>query len=881
LPRPDASGTIPRLMKLTVRFLSLALTLAAVRAPAQVASPSPLAAPSAARQTVPGPWIVAEQRGDQALQNGFPATAAGIYHEIIVDRNTPEEIRQRVGLSQVTAWLDAGEFAAAEAALLAYTGPRNSAYHLRAGLLAINFRRMAPAKAALAAGRLEDLSDVDRGWWYFLQANVADAEGNVAEANALYDQAARAAVSELQRARFILGQEQFRLRTGTATEAQLASLRSNMEKFPGQRTGFDFARSYAAALAGIGRAAEAQGVLNRQLAIVPASERNVADQLRLMLGLIAGETSVPGRQAFRQLLREAQRAETQRVALQLLVRGAQTPAERAQLRRDLSDLIGAAAQHPIIEDLILVRAQTALADKAYAPAEEDARALLERYPNSPLRPAALGVRLAVAWDLNRYRTAADVIAQLRGVLAPGRERAELGVLLAEAFFRAEDYRNAADAYEAALHEAPLAAPAGVLIFQRVLAEIRADRLDAAAKQLDEAATDAGFDPVNRWQAEWNLIKEMQVRGQTQAAAARVEQLLASGTGGVPEELRIRLMWLRAKLSFDNGQPETTLKQADELLTLLNGGAKLEADLRTNVTSTTQLLQAQALLALDRDADGSARLEKLRADFHATAAAQYSYLVQAGHLTQRGDLAGAQRVLINFVDTAEYRQSEYAPLALYQAAQLLERQGLDRQLREAYNLLERLVRDYPHDDLVFYTRLKQGDLMRKLNDFGTARQFYEDLINNSGQHPDVLLAQLALADTLFAQGGNSLTNYESASTIFERLRDLPSAPVDLRAEAGFKWGYALAKRGQAPKAQAVYWSVVQGFLLDPAQAAQLGAKGRWWISKSLLELAQIHEEAGRLDEAQRAYQLIVENKLSGVAQAQAKLARYRPASSGSP
>ena len=91
-----------------------------------------------------------------------------------------------------------------------------------------------------------------------------------------------------------------------------------------------------------------------------------------------------------------------------------------------------------------------------------------------------------------------------------------------------------------------------------------------------------------------------------------------------------------------------------------------------------------------------------------------------------------------------------------------------------------------------------------------------------------------------------------------------------------WGYALAKRGQLAKAQTVYWSVVESFLLDATQAARLGATGRWWLSRSLLELGQIHEDAGRLDEAQRAYQLIIDNKLSGAAQAQAKLARFRPA-----
>jgi len=279
------------------------------------------------------------------------------------------------------------------------------------------------------------------------------------------------------------------------------------------------------------------------------------------------------------------------------------------------------------------------------------------------------------------------------------------------------------------------------------------------------------------------------------------------------------------------------------------------------------------------------LEKLRTDFPATKAAQYSYLVQAGHLTLKGDLAGAQGVLISFVDNKVYKNSEYAPLALYEAALSLERQGLDRQLREAYELLERLIGSYPQDGMVFYARLKQGDLLRQLNDFATARQVYEYLVNNYAGHPDELVAELQLADCLFAQGANSVVNYESAATIYERLRDLPSAPVDLRAEAGYKWGFAQAKRSQSAgttaerdqqlaKAQTVLWSVVDAFLLDAAQAAKLGAKGRWWVARSLLELGQLHENAGHLDEAQRAYQLIVDHKLGGTVQAQAKLARYR-------
>jgi TolA-binding protein len=278
------------------------------------------------------------------------------------------------------------------------------------------------------------------------------------------------------------------------------------------------------------------------------------------------------------------------------------------------------------------------------------------------------------------------------------------------------------------------------------------------------------------------------------------------------------------------------------------------------------------------------IERLRKDHGATLAAQYSYLIQASYLTERGDIAAAQVVLVSFVDNPAYKHSEYAPLALYEAALNLERQGLDRHLRDAYEkMLERLIHDYPQDELVFYALLKEGDILRRLNDIGAARQIYEHLVNNPtyAQHPDLLLAQIALADTLSTQGTSNVINYENAVTIYERLRDLESAPVDLRAEAGFKWGNAWKQRGQPAKAQPIFWSVVDAFLLDPAQAAKLGAKGRYWVSKALLELAQIQEDAGQLDEAQRAYQLIVDNKLYGVVQAQAKLARFRPSAGAKP
>jgi cellulose synthase operon protein C len=251
---------------------------------------------------------------------------------------------------------------------------------------------------------------------------------------------------------------------------------------------------------------------------------------------------------------------------------------------------------------------------------------------------------------------------------------------------------------------------------------------------------------------------------------------------------------------------------------------------------------------------------------------YSYVVQAARQAQRGELAAAQKTLRDMADNN--RQSEFAALALYESAIYAERQGLERNFREAYEALEEMIKRYPNDELVFYARLRQGDLLRKLNDFGPARVFYESLLNNFPQHPDVLLAQMALADTLFAQGTNTPANYNDAAAIFDRLRDLATAPLDLRVEAGYKWGFTLLRRGETTEAKKAFWSVVDAFLLDKANAGQLGSTGRFWISRTLLELGQLLEDAGDFDEAIRAYRLIVEHRLGPEAQAQAKLQRYR-------
>ena len=288
-------------------------------------------------------------------------------------------------------------------------------------------------------------------------------------------------------------------------------------------------------------------------------------------------------------------------------------------------------------------------------------------------------------------------------------------------------------------------------------------------------------------------------------------------------------------------------------------------LKTEVVSTSVLLKAQALLAANNPRPGAAPegldlLKQLRADYRKTDAAIYSYVVEADYNAARGDIVTAQSLFTNLADA--YPQSVYAPFALYEAALNSERLGQDKDYEYADRLLERLVTTYPQSDLVFYARMKEGDLLRKLNQFGAAQQVYELLVNDFSQYPDVLLAQLALADCHYAQAASDPSHWESAAVIYERLQDFPPRPWTSGSRPASSMATRWRKRGNADRAQATWWLVANNFLLDPARAAELGAKGRYWMSRVLLELGDFYEREAKLDQARNAYELLLGQKLPG-------------------
>lgn len=851
-------------------LLGLALSASAQE---PLRQPAPLVAETAEVTASTGGSALTLLAAQRAEEFGFPSAAVVLYRDLLAQ---PGGDRASLTLALATALMDAGRFDEARTALDEFVGLKGPAWKLRSGLLAARQRDFAAARTAIDGVAVDDLAAGDRGWLFFLDGVLADASGDPGKARGLFEQAESAAVSAMARARFVLAREQARLRMGAVDEALAEEARKNMDRLQGRRAGYSFARTYAAMLDALGRSADAVGVLQRQLLSLPAEEQAERDDFQLLLGLIGGADSGPGRIALQNLLTGGSDPVKQRAALQMLARASRAEPARTQFRRELDKILTAAPAHPILDDLLLLRAQLALATKDYADAEADARALLDMFPGSSRKAEAYGVLTTSAWEQFRYRAAADFASKARDALeGPGvgeQRRAELGVLVAEAWFRARDYPNAADAYSAVLRNIPAGFSAGDLMFQRVLADIEAGRLDVAVAQMNEMATDARFDPINRWQSEWNLARALQRAGRTTEAFDRVNALLARGQpeGALPGELRARMRWLQARLSLVAGKPEETVRLADGLAGTLPAG--IEGTLERDVMSSIELLKAEALFALGRREEAVTLLQQIRTQYTRSDAAVYSIIVEAGYYAGRDQTVEAQRLYTELADDFP-DNATYAPYALYQAALQVERRGQDSNLEEANKLIERMVTRYPGSPLVFYARLKQGDLLRKLNQFPQAQQVYESLVNNFQSHADVILAQLALAECHNAQSVSDPNHADRAIALFEQLRDRVDAPVDVRLEAGYNLGHLMQRRDQAARAEAVWWrDVVTAFLLDERMAARLGAKGRYWMTRTLLDVGALYEQQARFEPAREAWTLILDSGLPGASLAKDRLAR---------
>jgi len=302
----------------------------------------------------------------QALELGFNTAAREGFNRLLAQSPIPADVRRRAAIGLAAAEIADGKFEAAEAALgrgAAPGAPGNAAAARVDCFAPQGFDRGRSARDACAP-RICRRTEVS--WLFVAQGMLAEGARAVAfrikspsmPARAQFERAKDAYGQAESRAGVDFGPPQMLLareasapvvRAGLPDQVKL--LQQQAEQFQGRPAGFTAAGQEAGVLDLLGRKGEAQAVLQRELTLVPASERDVADQLRLLLALISGAESALGQNALRQTLIEGNQPEMQQMALQLLASGGGESDASDRFRRDLDQQFALQRQSRILDDL--------------------------------------------------------------------------------------------------------------------------------------------------------------------------------------------------------------------------------------------------------------------------------------------------------------------------------------------------------------------------------------------------------------------------------------------------------------------------------------------------------------------------------------------------
>jgi len=740
-----------------------------------------------------------------------------------------------------------------------------------------------------------ELPDADAAWRSFLLGWSRLAQGRGEDYTAAFEQAKRIAsgVSPDLAAQIQALVYRGLLQAGAADAQTIAQLQNAISENQGRPVRFLYAQQLAVLLYDAGDVEAALELIGQSLETLPAEMEQERAQFQMLATLCSGLERVAGRQAFAALIANNRFASLMSIALQKSFSRARIAESSGEglLRETLDWMIAGSPDHLLRDQALYYRAVFRFVEGDYAEAEDDAARLQSDYPNSPFRRGMLALQASSAWNRQRYRTAASRLQQMRMEFVDLENDFRLSALIADCYLRAgersstlEDYRNAAEAYSTALANVTTPSQAGPLFFQLVYARVGGGLLDAAIEAVDDPSLRDLAGSEMTWRAEWMVMRELRRSGRELEAYDRVQSAVAQEVE--TPQLRMRLLWLAARLSVMSGDADYTEDWVAELEDLVEGMPEesRNEDLRERVMASSLLSLADARFAQDRSEEAVSLLEQIRAEYAGHEAAILSYIAQARYLSLKDRVVEAQQLLVSLAD--EYVEHPLAPVALFEAALNAERRGQDAYLDEATKLLERIATDYPQSDIFFRARLMQADLLRRLNKFGAAEYIYDLLEQDFSDRPDVYLAQLSLASTLLAQVDRDPGAFERAVSKLELLMDSPEVGPDARIEAGYMLGQAWRTHGEELKAKQVFWLLHDQMLGEQESSAvlsgwrveQLGKTGRYWLSRCLFALAEMSQSKGQLEQALYFYDEISGLRLPGAELAQARLrALARPLS----
>lgn len=799
-------------------------------------------------------------RASTAIEMGLGGIAQIALEDLLQQSETdlvPSGWADKVRIQLITVLLQRGLLERADQLFSALDAPGLPACQLRKVMLdyARGDRDAVMERLALLDGSL--LSRYERSWLHYVRGAMALREGRVEESRLIFDEAIASAVNPLHESQMQVMVWRQEILNGSASEALVLNLRGQITSALNPIVASQLVQQYAVALVSLGRGPEAIEAIERHLSIIGSEFREQRDRLLMMLALIAGPESGKTALALEDLLMNGRNERMRMMAFgHWMTLWSANTEERALTF--LQGLQSSREDDPLKDAVAYVFASNAIRTGRLGDARDIANRMLENQSDGVIRESAWRILASVSLgrDPPQYRLAAERLIRLMDEIGDNPERAKISRMVGDCYLANQDYGNALPRYLQLLDNETDPEAMDYLCGRAVECHLQTGAVEAAVGLLDQLRSQSRrlSDPI--WRAEWNLSMYWVRNRAAGEAMGRMESIYdafetAHGAGDAAEWMTVGLLrsgWLLAFLHLQAGNFDQVLQYVDRVIPLLPDVDGV-ADGFENAPMLAELrvLEARAQFGLGQHQEGQEVFEVVRAmEGISPEVAASTYMMEARNFRAMGSVFEAQRALVELAD--RYPSSEYAPVALYEAALHEEARGSESGDREAIRLLERIVRDFPDHPLCFISKLRQGDLLRKVNEFPSAVYLYESMLQEWADDPRLPMVEMALGEAYFALGTSRENYTDEAVRVFERLLDLSNLSIDLRIEAGTKAASALKRVGRNARAQDLLWRVIhEAVRLAESNPENMGPTGRYWLARAILTLADDLRALG--DEAQ--------------------------------
>ena len=541
---------------------------------------------------------------------------------------------------------------------------------------------------------VQQLSQEDLPWFYFLQFVKAYHFGSTISAEQYLQKAYEHAEGTRQftQLELLTLREKFLARQEDKTlEVRLQRELESAEK---GREYAEFLAYLATVKFRLGKKAEALKLL---LDYREKEEENTPAELLILEGFIT-EDALKSQNLWARVLDKSKENKGRFLALSLMANQLGEDDDKALLatfKEKLDAWLKQDWEDPFRRRLLLLHTYLQIKENKLDEARGHLNELVKVLPKGELLNSVLRARAYLSWREKHYRLAADDLSKLRAESQDPKEVVRLGQLMGSCYYLNGDYMTAGDLYASLSKRLGKeeSSQRARLLYQALVSYLKAHDTDRALSVLkgNEGLRNEEF----FWRARYVLVEYLARAGKLEVALKQLHE-----DGEPPLEFRNLFYWLHARLEFAKGHYEKALSTAKGLL-------KQEAmgKLETNMAAELLLLYARSLLYVGKTSESFALMKDLRERYKGSDAAIFSHLEEAHYTASQFKLGDGVEQLRRLGDL--YPDSPYAPVALYEAAILASRQGLETGNREAITILNALIEKYPRPPVGFFSQVAAG------------------------------------------------------------------------------------------------------------------------------------------------------------------------------